>query len=353
MYRSFRPGKYWYDTEGNLIQAHGGSILHVNGTYYWYGENKEGVTGRATGKPCPIWHQGVRLYSSDDLYNWKNEGIIVIDREDAESPFYPERIMDRPHIIYNARTKKYVLWAKIGGLINKEGGFDTTYFAVCESDSIKGEFKLVSKVTEIAAGDFDLLEQDGKAYIIFEKPHSEMLCVELDETYTKFTGNMSSHIPKPFPPFVREAPAFFRRNGEMFLVTSGTTGYFPNMSLIYKMNSLHSDWQEIGDACVGDERANSFHMQISSVFKHPFKEDLYIALGDRWLNDLSIDMPSPDDMFESIFNPEKKGDGNTYRLEQYTDENTSMATYVWLPFRFHEDGTPYLVWQDEWCVEDF
>ena len=80
MYHSFRPGKFWYDTDGNLIQAHGGSILYAEGKYFWYGENKEGVTGRATGTKCPIWHQGVRVYSSDDLYNWKNEGIVAIDR---------------------------------------------------------------------------------------------------------------------------------------------------------------------------------------------------------------------------------------------------------------------------------
>lgn len=351
MYQSFRPGKYWYDTDGNIIQAHAGAILYVEGKYFWYGENKDGVTGRATGSVCPIWHQGVQLYSSDDLYNWKNEGVIAIDREDEESPFYPGRIMDRPHILYNEMTKKYVLWAKIGGLISKNQGFESTYFAVCECESIKGPFRLVSKLSELPAGDFDLVKQNEKAYIIFGKPFTEVLCVELNDTYTGYGEKWSTHIPTPFPPFSREAPAYFERNGEKYLLTSGTTGYFPNKTLMYRLSSFHGKWEELGDACVGDVKGNSFHAQFSSVFRHPFKKDLYIALGDRWLNDLPSCMPSPDDMFESFFNPEKIREKDAYRLERYTDENTSMATYVWLPIRFREDGIPYITWEDEWSIE--
>ena len=45
MYDAFYPGKIWLDTNGNRIQAHGGSVMYIDGTYYWYGENKE-KTGR-------------------------------------------------------------------------------------------------------------------------------------------------------------------------------------------------------------------------------------------------------------------------------------------------------------------
>ena len=34
-YDSFRPGQEWLDTDGKPIQAHGGSIIVVDGTYYW------------------------------------------------------------------------------------------------------------------------------------------------------------------------------------------------------------------------------------------------------------------------------------------------------------------------------
>lgn len=89
MYSCFRPGKTWYDTDGKPIQAHGGSILFANDTFYWYGENKEGITGRATGTACRYWHHGVKLYSSKDLYNWKDEGLIMPESADENNPFYP------------------------------------------------------------------------------------------------------------------------------------------------------------------------------------------------------------------------------------------------------------------------
>ncbi|HEY4876645.1 MAG TPA: hypothetical protein VIH86_13795, partial [Puia sp.] len=36
------PGKIWKDISGNAINAHGGSILYFNKTYYWFGEIKKG-----------------------------------------------------------------------------------------------------------------------------------------------------------------------------------------------------------------------------------------------------------------------------------------------------------------------
>ena len=42
-----KNGSTWYDTDGELIQAHGGMILEHEGMYYWYGENKNGATSIA------------------------------------------------------------------------------------------------------------------------------------------------------------------------------------------------------------------------------------------------------------------------------------------------------------------
>ena len=41
MYDCIRPGEVWLDTNGNRIHAHGGSVIFIDGTYYFYGENKE------------------------------------------------------------------------------------------------------------------------------------------------------------------------------------------------------------------------------------------------------------------------------------------------------------------------
>ena len=94
-YTAFHHGNVWLDTDGNRIQAHGGSVMFVDGTYYWYGENKEKTDGTSG-----IWHWGVRCYSSNDLYNWKNEGIIIPpEPDDPNSSLHPSACMDRPHIL--------------------------------------------------------------------------------------------------------------------------------------------------------------------------------------------------------------------------------------------------------------
>ena len=95
-YNSFRPGEIWLDTDGKRIQAHGGSVIYIDDTYYFYGENKEKTDGKNG-----IWHWGVRCYSSKDLYNWTDLGLIIPpDLDDVTSPLHPRSCMDRPHIIY-------------------------------------------------------------------------------------------------------------------------------------------------------------------------------------------------------------------------------------------------------------
>lgn len=106
--KAFYPGQTWLDTEGKRIQAHGGSVIYVDGIYYWYGENKEKTDGKNG-----IWHWGVKCYKSTDLYNWEDCGIIIPpEPDDINSSLHPTKCVDRPHIIYNKKTKKYVSLAK-------------------------------------------------------------------------------------------------------------------------------------------------------------------------------------------------------------------------------------------------
>ena len=79
-----RPGREWLDTEGKRIEAHGGTMFYEDGVYYWLGEDKS-----HTGKKGKIWTWGIKLYSSRDLYNWK-EDIKKLRRTDLRSFFmYP------------------------------------------------------------------------------------------------------------------------------------------------------------------------------------------------------------------------------------------------------------------------
>ena len=350
MYDCFRPGKVWYDTEGKKIHAHGGSILYADGLFWWYGENKEGITGRSTGRRIREWHHGVRCYSSSDLYNWKDEGMIVPESDDPSNPFYPCHVMDRPHILYNENTKQYVLWAK-----SCVDDFSNGRFAICAGDSLH-TLKYIGYANSAphCVGDFDLFVAGGKAYAVFENPHSEMILRELNDTYTDLAENWSSHLPMECPPMTRECPAYFVHDGRRFLLTSGTTGYYPNPTIAYDVTDLHGEWKDLGLTCRNDGRKNSFHAQFSSVFHHPHVPDLYIALGDRWLTDLPEDLPDMEALFYQHFSRKGDAESELKKIKRYlSDENTAEASYVWLPVRFDEQDNPYVEWKLLWRVEDF
>lgn len=348
-YTSIRPGQVWLDTEGKRIQAHGGSVMCVDGIYYWYGENKEKTDGLNG-----IWHWGVKCYASGDLYNWEDKGIIIPPEPDDEySPLHPSACMDRPHIIYNERTKKYVCWLKI---MNPDGTQSET---ILNADSILGPYTKVRvglRPLNMSAGDFDLaVASDGKAYYYFERVHSETICADLTEDYTDVTGYYSTHFPHISPPFVREATAHFQRRDKHYLLTSGTTGYFPNPSEVAVADTWHGPFRVLGDPHVGDESNTSFHSQISSVFKVPGKKDLYIACADRWLpKEMHRKYEDYAKFFEEFFNPDTvEMDKNMF--EGKDDEpvtNTAKADYVWLPLRFDGEMV-YIDWHEEWKLEDY
>lgn len=352
MYDSFRPGRVWLDTNGKRIQAHGGSVLCVDGTYYWYGENKENTTGRND-----IWTWGVRCYTSKDLYNWEDKGLIIEpDLENPYSSLNPTTVMlDRPHIIFNKETKKYVCWLKI---MYKNG---TQAETVLIADDILGPYEMVREGLRplgMSAGDFDLaVAPDGKAYYYFERVHSETICADLTSDYTDVTGFYSTHFPHISPPDVREATAHFLRNGKHYLITSGTTGYLPNPSEVAIADTWHGPYKVLGNPHVGDETNTSFHSQVSSIFKVEGKKDLYIACADRWLPEyqhLKYEVYS--ELFRDAYHPEHKNKEARKKLASYlgaaSSANTAIADYVWLPLRFVEDMV-YIDWHDEWRLEDY
>lgn len=283
--------------------------------------------------------------------------------------------MDRPHIIYNKQTSKYVCWLKI---MNKDGSQTET---ILTANNILGPYTKVReglRPLNMSAGDFDLaVEDDGKAYYYFERVHSETVCADLTSDYTDVTGYYSTHFPHICPPYVREATAHFIRKYNHYLITSGTTGYFPNPSEVAISNTWHGPFTVLGNPHPFDMSNTSYHTQIASVFKVHGKKDLYIAVADRWLPDQHfLNYEDYADNFEAMFNKSegKKIDwesvrtkiseyelvtGKTVAFSPECKDNTAIANYVWLPLRFiepdqeHPNGMVYIDWRDEWSLDEF
>ena len=356
---AFRPGREWRDTDGELIQAHGGQITYIDGKYYWYGENKDMTTSGS----CPYWHNGVKCYSSEDLYNWKNEGMLLEANDDINSPLCRERIIDRPHIIYNEKTGKYVMWMKLTGTPDKPKDWSTQHAGIAVSDSFLGKYTFVDEFFPGGEqmGDFDFVKDPDSAdvYIYFSHivgPNpSDVLCMKLTEDYMGVEEGKIQYFPYGHPPDSREAPALFWHGKKVYLTASGTTGYNPNPTLLASADKCQGPWEVLGDFCKGDDTESTFHSQISCIFKVEGK-DLYIAVGDRWLVDLDLKyLPMIREGHRELqsgkpcLNPK-------YTWEQIRGlsvRNTSIATYVWLPIRFEDNGRPYISWEAEWRLEDF
>ena len=117
------------------------------------------------------------------------------------------------------------------------------------------------------------------------------------------------------------------------MFSSGTTGYYPNPTLTHDAPSYHGPYVCKGHPHINDTDKTSFNSQISSVFRHPGKKDLYIALADRWIPDPKLSLPYETSAaaFESICNPEAP------RVDLsclHMDIDTSVSRYVWLPIKF-------------------
>ena len=353
-YNSIRPGQRWLDTKGEPIHAHSPQIFEQNGVYYWYGENKEHtVTG------SNVWTWGIRAYRSTDFYNWEDLGLIIEpDTVDALSPLHYSQTLDRPHILYNKKTQKWVCWIK---------SMDTDgYFVILQADRFEGPYSIVKslKPEGFGVGDFDMWQDPttGKGYVWFERPHWEMICAELTDDYIGTNGHFSEHFVGKRPPFTREAPSHFVARGRHYMFTSGTTGYVPNPSQVAVFDDVHGDYTDLGCPHINDKYEDSFGSQIACVVKIPGK-NLYVALADRWLPQLEgTDIPvriardyarryTEHKPFERDFTtPQVKDKTDTKRGKWDT---TQDSRYVFLPITFDAQGKPTLIWQDEWRLEDY
>ncbi len=345
MRNSIKSGELWLDTEGKPIQAHGGSMFYESGVYYWYGENKENTDGVSE-----VWTTGIKCYSSRDLYNWQDEGYLVKPSPDKNSLFYPSKRMDRPHILYNAKTKKYVMWVKFSG--------EEACFAVLTCDTLVGNYQPVREYVRPygkKAGDFDLVENGGKGYLIFDAEHAEILLCPLTEDYLDVCGEPIAVLGGRIPPETREAPAYMERNGKHYIFTSGMTGYLPNPSEVAVSDTFDSKYKLQGDS---HGHISSYNSQISCIFKVQGR-DLYIAMADRWVPDFNVDERTYQAIFRAVRSHYDKSTVVTSEDKQLVMNSpmlksaaTQNARYVWLPICFDGDKA-HIAWQGDWRIEDY
>ena len=350
-YNNFRPGELWLDNNGVHINAHGGGILYHNDTYYWFGEHKtEGKTGN-------VALVGVGCYSSKDLYNWINEGIVLsVATEGSDSDIESGCILERPKVIYNEKTGKFVMYFH---LELKGKGYSAARTGIAVSDKIIGPYKFIKSfrpnagifpvnMTEtqrnftvtsedikglsssekdsiIAEGlyvcrDFKTgqmsrdmalyVDDNQKAYHIYSSEENKTLHIaELTDDYLDYTGKYYRIDPAGW----NEAPALFKKDGRYYMITSGCTGWRPNPARLLTADNIWGPWTRHPDnPAIGNDSETTFHSQSTYILPVQGRENTFIFMADRWKPQNAID-----------------------------------GRYVWLPIEF-ENGLPVLKWVDEW-----
>ena len=191
------------DTNGQIVDAHDGRIIEFNDTFYWYGTAYGNTNGFTTANHYVC-------YSSKDLKEWQFEGRLL--------PEQPEGVYYRPHVIYNAKTKKYVLW------YNWYPQLWNGQFGVAVSDTPAGPFEIVNDnvnmhFSSVGLGDFGLyVDEDGSGYISYNTIQNHQVSVEkLADDYLSSTlengGIIAEHM---------EAGTMFKRNEKYYLLTDYT-----------------------------------------------------------------------------------------------------------------------------------
>ena len=323
----------WYDTDGNIINASDGGIIFADGKYHWYGMALRPLpvnSGPYGGQMTDI---GVVMYESEDLLNWKYEGVILEVSNDPSSDLYAPMRFERPKIIYNDKTKQYVLWCHFvkypGNHGNGDGDSDMG-LAIC--DRVNGKYKYQGYTKPIDnkgwVRDMTVYKNfDGSAYLIYDRHTPDKILgdktgglqgdrclyiVKLSDDYLSFTDTYKRIESASW----REAPAIVYKNGYYYIVTSGLSGWETNRAKSFRTKNLFDVWEDIGDPCVDDYTQTTFNTQSTNAFTIE-NTDIQVMM-----------------------------------FERHNTENFLKCSYVWLPVKFNEDNTISLHYKKEWSYKD-
>ncbi len=310
----FYPAQVWKDFTNLPINAHGGGVLYHKGMYYWYGTHKiDGLSEKTHADG------GIHCYASKDLFTWSDMGLVLtLIYNDTTQDLARECNFDRPKVVYNTTTKKFVAFFK---LYLKGQGVTTGFVGVATATSPVGPFiyqhKFLGGDSPFGSGDFAIFQEDnGNLYhLTVRKPDRAFVCGKMSDDY--LLPSSEYFVCEGITPKT-EAPAIIKRNGVYHLLGSESSGWLPNEARYFTSKSLKGPWVSHGNPCEGVNPENSlgkektFGSQSTYIMPVFGKKDAYIAMFD-------INKP----------------------------ENPYDSRHIWLPITFINDKFK-IIWQSSW-----
>ncbi|WP_345951344.1 family 43 glycosylhydrolase [Mucilaginibacter sp. PAMB04274] len=259
-----QPGAIWPDNKGNHVQAHGGGIIKIKDTYYWFGEYRaqDNDTSR----------RYVGCYSSKDLTHWTFRNK-VINIQDPENLGY-RWVLERPKVFYNAKTRKYVMYMHID-----DARYKVARVGVAICDRVDGDYQYVKSFRPLGYESRDIgqfVDDDGSAYLIFEsRPSKGFYIARLTDDYM----NVDKEVCFIHAPL--EGGAVVHYKGLYYAIGSALTGWRPNPNKFATAKSLAGPWSEFKD--IAPPETNTYSSQSTMILKVTgTKGTTAIFMGDIW-----------------------------------------------------------------------
>ncbi len=258
---TIQNGRVWTDDQGRTVQAHAPGFVKVRDRWYMCGEDRSNS-----------WNPDVNLYSSADLVHWKFERKIIQNGVTVEE-LGRTRMIERPKLLYNERTGKYVVWCHY-----ESGNYGASEAACFECDSVNGSYEYVwsGRPLGVKSRDCNVFQDtDGTAYFISTTEENHHLGLfRLDAEY----HNAVNHV-RLFPDQRREAPAIVKVGKRYFMFNSACSGWDPNQCKMSYTDNLKSGWTPLAN--VGNSIA--YDTQAAAIIEiKGTKQTTYLYVGDRW-----------------------------------------------------------------------
>ena len=263
-------GKIWLDANGCEIHAHGGFRLWHEGALYWYGEDRRGdayVSCYKSSDGGKTWHFIRHILHADSPVK-----EIFAERDLSLRNCEGNRVnIERPKVIYNPRTGKFVLWAHYEDGIN----YLAARCAVASCDTPDGEFVYHGsfRPLEYMSRDCTLFADGDKLYFFSASERNKDLHLY---RLTSDGLDVACFVKKLFAGESREAPTVIKKNGKYLLITSYCTGWKPNQCCLSTADDMEGEWSE--NLPLGDD--TTYLSQPAFLYEREDGEIVYF--GDRW-----------------------------------------------------------------------
>ncbi|WP_410670250.1 RICIN domain-containing protein [Amycolatopsis sp. cmx-4-68] len=270
---TFTLGATRTDTDGRALQLHGLGIVRVGATWYGFGEDKTGQTTANTA------FQDIPCYTSTDLAHWTHQGIALAKQGSGD--LGPNRIVERPKVLYNAATQTYVMYLHIDSTSYSDQRVGVaTSPTPCGPYSYRGSFQPLGNQSR----DIGLYQDtDGSAYLLSENAGRSLRIYRLSADYLSVASAVAT-LPN------YESPAVLKVGGTYYLLASHLTGWATNDNVYATATSLAGPWSSFRNfAAPGTNTYNSQTANIITV--QGSAATTYIYAGDRWTGNAMGDSP--------------------------------------------------------------